>query len=60
MMLQVVLMTQKRSPCPRCLSKDIVTIQYGMPSEMFEQIKLGKVVLGGCCIRSLKSNGTIM
>ncbi len=43
-------MTQKRSPCPRCLSKDIATIQYGMPVEMPEQVELGKVVLGGCCI----------
>ena len=44
-------MSTKRPPCPKCQSKKIVPIQYGMPSmEMYEKSKLGKFVLGGCCI----------
>ena len=44
-------MSTKRPPCSKCQSKKIVPIQYGMPSmEMYEKSKLGKFVLGGCCI----------
>lgn len=44
-------MTQRRPPCPLCLSKDILRIQYGMPSdETLEKSSAGKLVLGGCCI----------
>jgi|GEM_PF-604537 len=44
-------MTQRRPPCPQCLSKDILLIQYGMPSaETLEKSSAGKFVLGGCCI----------
>ena len=44
-------MSKKRPTCPECQSKKIVPIQYGMPSiEMYEKSKLGKFVLGGCCM----------
>ena len=44
-------MSTKRPPCPKCQSKKIVPIQFGTPSmEMYEKSKLGKFVLGGCCI----------
>jgi len=43
--------TKKPSECPKCNSKKIAKILYGMP--VFEMVnddlKSGKIVLGGCC-----------
>jgi hypothetical protein len=37
--------------CPKCSSKNIIPIVYGMPSEeTFKESKKGKFILGGCCI----------
>ena len=37
--------------CPNCDSKAIVPIVYGYPGfELFEDSKIGKVELGGCCM----------
>jgi len=37
--------------CPKCGSKKVVRIIYGLPSrETFEEAKEGKIILGGCCV----------
>lgn len=37
--------------CPKCGSKDILDIVYGMPSYyLFKEAEENKVVLGGCVI----------
>ena len=37
--------------CPKCGSKSIVPILYGMPSyEVLQDVEEGKLKLGGCCI----------
>lgn len=46
-------MTKKKIQCPKCKSRNIAVIVYGyIPvSESFSNdLKEGKVVLGGCCI----------
>jgi len=44
-------MSKRRPHCPLCVSNKVVPIMYGMPSvEMWEESKLGKFELGGCCI----------
>ncbi len=38
--------------CPKCDSKNIVPIAYGMPGSELQMLELeGKVHLGGCVIR---------
>ena len=38
--------------CPKCDSRDIVPILYGMPGiEMRDQEILGEIYLGGCAIQ---------
>ena len=37
--------------CPKCSSKNVIPIVYGLPSpELFEKAEAGKVKLGGCCV----------
>ena len=37
--------------CPKCGSKNLVKIVYGIPSyELFQEAEVGKVKLGGCVI----------
>ncbi len=37
--------------CPKCKSKNVVSIVYGYPAkELFKEAEKGKVHLGGCCI----------
>lgn len=44
-------MPNRRPRCPKCLSKTIVPIMYGLPTEKaFLESQQGKLVLGGCCI----------
>lgn len=39
----------KTTKCPRCGSKQVVPILYGMPSpEMIERSARGEIVIGGC------------
>lgn len=41
---------EKPDHCPRCGSKRVVDIIYGMPGmELVAQEEAGLVVLGGCC-----------
>ena len=41
----------KKRKCPKCESKEVVPIIYGMPSEeLLEEMGKGEVALGGCCI----------
>ena len=45
----------KRKPrkCPKCSSKRIATILYGMPEyskKLESDMQDGKIILGGCCI----------
>ena len=45
----------KRKPrkCPKCSSKRIATILFGMPeysAKLEKDMKDGRIVLGGCCI----------
>ena len=47
----------KKRKCPYCGSRDIAKIIYGYPvmsEEMEEEIKQGKIVLGGCLLREEK------
>ena len=47
----------KKRKCPYCGSRDIAKIIYGYPvmsEEMEEEIKQGKIVLGGCLLRDEK------
>lgn len=47
----VVTMSKKPAYCPKCLSKAVVPILYGMPTEeAWKASKKGKFVLGGCVI----------
>ncbi len=40
-----------KKPCPKCSSKAIIPIVYGLPNnELGEKEKQGKLKLGGCCI----------
>lgn len=42
---------RSRPVCPKCGSKEVVRIVYGLPSpELMEEANRGKVALGGCCI----------
>jgi hypothetical protein len=35
--------------CPRCGSRDVVRVVYGLPTpELFEAADEGRVILGGC------------
>ena len=44
-------MLKKPKHCPKCQSKKVVPIVYGMPSmEAGKEAEAGKYVLGGCCI----------
>jgi hypothetical protein len=36
--------------CSKCGSKNIVSIEYGLPTnEAAERFKKGEIILGGCC-----------
>lgn len=43
---------RKPAKCPRCGSKKIARILYGMPdfNMIKEDLEAGKIVLGGCCV----------
>jgi ribosomal protein S27AE len=44
---------EKQKECPKCGSKRMARIQYGLPAydaKMERDIAAGKLVLGGCCI----------
>jgi hypothetical protein len=44
---------KKPEICPKCRSEQIGTFLYGEPAyseELMNEIKAGKVILGGCCI----------
>jgi len=44
---------RKPHKCPECSSTRIADILYGLPAwsqELDEDLKSGKLVLGGCCI----------
>lgn len=46
--------------CPRCGSKNVAEILYGMPAyddELQKKLDEGKIVLGGCCICTADING---
>jgi hypothetical protein len=44
-------MAIKYKICPKCGSKDVLKIVYGMPSyELFKEAENGKIKLGGCMI----------
>lgn len=46
--------------CPRCGSKNVAEILYGMPAydeELQKKLDKGMIVLGGCCINSADING---
>jgi hypothetical protein len=43
----------RKGPCPKCKSRDIASILWGYPHmspELELALKMGTVVLGGCCI----------
>lgn len=45
--------SKKKITCPFCGSTNVAEILYGLPvfsDKLDEDIKRGKVVLGGCCI----------
>jgi ribosomal protein L37AE/L43A len=45
--------SRKPAKCPKCGSKRVARIQYGLPAfteELERQLAEGKVVLGGCCM----------
>lgn len=43
--------SRKRPICPRCGSKDVLRIVYGLPGpELMERAEKGLVKLGGCCV----------
>jgi len=45
--------TRKLRKCPRCGSRGIARILYGHPDPsetLFQDLREGRVVLGGCCI----------
>lgn len=42
--------------CPKCGSKNVGRIMYGMPlfsDELMQKINSGKIILGGCCISNM-------
>ncbi len=45
-------MRTKMTPtCPKCKSKKVLPIVYGLPDKnLAREAEQGKVVLGGCCI----------
>lgn len=48
--------------CPKCGSRRIAPILYGMPAfseEMEQQLNEEKLYLGGCCISGIPDNKTI-
>ena len=43
----------RKIKCPKCGSTNIARYLWGMPSftpDLQEEIKQGKIILGGCCI----------
>tara|TARA_B100000315_G_C14545429_1_gene572995 strand:- start:1536 stop:1751 length:216 start_codon:yes stop_codon:yes gene_type:complete len=49
------ILTSKRKPkkCSKCGSTKIANILYGLPDgsdEFMEDLKEGRIVLGGCCV----------
>ncbi len=41
----------EKPECPRCRSRDVLPIVYGLPGfELALEEQQGKVVLGGCCV----------
>ncbi len=41
----------KRKTCPKCNSKNDVSIVYGLPDEKLgKEAEEGKIHLGGCCV----------
>ena len=44
-------MTKRPSKCPRCDSRKVVPIEYGLPGpEMMQDAVDGKIKLGGCVV----------
>jgi len=44
-------MSKKPKHCPKCQSKKVIPIIYGMPTEeAFEEAEKGKLMIGGCCV----------
>ncbi len=44
-------MSDKLGGCPSCGASEVLRIVYGLPSyELAEEVRLGKVALGGCVI----------
>jgi len=42
---------KSRRACPKCGSRDIVPIRYGLPGpEMTAAADRGEIELGGCCV----------
>lgn len=42
--------------CPKCGSKNVARIMYGMllfSDELMQKINSGKIILGGCCISNM-------
>lgn len=49
--------------CPRCGSRNTAKYIYGMPAysdRLKQRIDSGKLILGGCCIRSVEVGGQIV
>lgn len=45
--------TSPKPECPKCGSKDIAEILWGMPvydEKLIHDLEEGRIVLGGCCI----------
>ena len=45
-------MKKREKPvCPKCKSKNVIPIMYGLPTgEVAREEKEGKIKLGGCCV----------
>lgn len=49
----------RRGKCPRCGSRSVAKIEYGMPawdSVLEAREKAGRIVLGGCCVTGYDPN----
>ena len=45
--------TKKPDACPKCGSKKVASILYGLPmfdKELERRLSTGEIVLGGCCV----------
>ena len=45
-------MSKKIPDCPKCNSKNIAEILWGLPNfiEIKDDLEAGKIFLGGCCV----------